>query len=174
MDSIITDISRLRIPSRLTTKAEVAELKLRERILEALPTAWCKGFGLVAIQIGVPVQYALYFFKGQPVHLLNPKILAYGNPILSKLEGCLSIPEKRITTVRYNDIEILNDGQTFAVSGLEAVIVQHEIDHMNGITIYDRAQNPYPDIGRNDQCPGCAREGVSIKWKKCKEHNRTA
>ena len=54
--------------------------------------------------------------------------------------------------------------------GLEAFVVAHEIDHLDGILITDRVPVEKTKTGRNDPCPMCAKNGIKIKYKKCKEH----
>lgn len=160
---IITNLDILRQKSKPITWEEIARLDLKKRIQEALTTSWTPGFGLAAVQIGLPLQYAWYQFRRQQVELINPKIIEMSEPSLLIGEGCLSIPGKRIDTIRYKEIKIENDKKLYYVSGLEACIVQHEIDHMNGILMYARAKDPYPKLGRNDLCL-C---GSGKKYKKC-------
>ena len=84
----------------------------------------------------------------------------------------MSIPGKIVNTERYHTItiedEILGRIQfTMAKDGLLPVIFQHEIDHMDGKTIFDRKRQPIrrnnQKIGRNQLCP-C---GSGKKYKKC-------
>jgi uncharacterized protein YecA (UPF0149 family) len=67
-----------------------------------------------------------------------------------------------ISIKRYNQIEFKNDGQLFSAEGKEAQIIQHEIDHMDGILIIDKEYKSN-NVGRNDPCP-C---GSGKKYKKC-------
>jgi len=172
-DPIITDIKTLRQVSKETTPEEIAQLELKARIIAALPSAWVQGFGLSAIQIGVPLRYAYLTLPDRwrhggglagVVELINPKITKFDRPCLFQGEGCLSLPGHRIDTIRYEQITMTNNGgPEFVVWGTPAVIVQHEIAHMNGKLIFDFAVNPYPHLGRNDRC-GC---GSGKKYKKC-------
>ncbi len=53
------------------------------------------------------------------------------------LHRCLSIPEKWFSTRRYGAIVLKNgDGETIVANGIEAIVIQHEIDHMDGKNIY--------------------------------------
>jgi peptide deformylase len=75
--------------------------------------------------------------------LINPVIIEKSTPIQVKGEGCCSFPGIRIDTLRYVyiTIEYLNEDlkpQVAAIQDLEAFCVTHEIDHLNGITIFDR------------------------------------
>jgi peptide deformylase len=163
-DRIVTDLHILQIKSKPTSIEEIAKLDLKNRLAAACQTGWVKGYGLAAIQIGLPLCYAWYQIPGQKaVELINPKIISKNRYGLHEKEGCLSIPYTRIDTIRFNEITFENNGQTFSATGLEAFIIQHEVDHINGLTIYNRAQNPFPKLGRNDPC-GC---GSGKKYKRC-------
>lgn len=93
------------------------------------------GCGLAASQVGLNkrlfiVRHDLY---------INPEILFYDNEIEST-EGCLSIPGLSYKVKRFNDIEIkayneFNQLIEKKLTGLEAIIFQHEFDHINGILI---------------------------------------
>lgn len=162
-DPIVTDVKQLRVLSRETTWQEVGALGLRNRIRAALPTAWCKGYGLAAIQIGVPVRYAWAQVGRNEIELLNPRIVRQEGPAMMEGEGCLSFPNRRGNTIRFREVEFESDGVLYSASGMEAVVIQHEIDHMNGVLYIDRLQNPYPKLGRNERCP-C---GSGKKYKIC-------
>lgn len=74
--------------------------------------------------------------------IINPEIEFQENPIDSS-EGCLSFPGRRETVKRFNNIKIraLNrENQFFTLSGDEmlSILIQHEIDHLNGILFIDR------------------------------------
>lgn len=170
MDYIITDEKILHQISKPTTWEEIKKLKLKERLQEAIKGAWIEGVGLAAIQIGIPLQYAWYKFK-DPVHngvyiegeLLNPVIKSKTDLTICR-EGCLSIPNHWAKTERYQRIELNNDGgPVFVTSVFEAWVIQHEIDHMNGILVTDIEKDKYHTLGRNDPC-GC---GSGKKYKKC-------
>ena len=98
-----------------------------------------KGIGLTAIQIEIPLQVAILRIPNkEPMNLYNPKIIEKQDPIKFN-ERCLSIPGLAILTRRYNTIIWENgDGQRYSADGIEAICVQHEVDHCNGLTILDR------------------------------------
>jgi peptide deformylase len=178
-DTIVTDNTFLRQKSKKTTWKQVEDLKLEEHIKAALPTAWTPGFGLAAIQIGVPLRFAYYTFpdpkdkeKRIEKKLLNPQILKASYPCIIK-EGCLSLPDKWYMVSRFMEIIYkpdYTDEQVYIVRGVEAQVIQHEIDHMDGLTIINRQVRSSEKIGRNEPCPECGKKGVVIKYKKCKEH----
>jgi peptide deformylase len=135
---------------------------------------------LAANQVGIDAQVAVVNVR-EPLVLINPKYVARENEIIYG-EGCLSFPNRAIRTKRYRDIVISteqseanwyfsgaeenSDGKSGWDKGnmkqdqenriLESVCIQHEIDHLNGITIHDREIKLEPTrakkkIGRNDK-----------------------
>jgi peptide deformylase len=133
------------------------------------------GIGLAANQVGIDAAVAVVNVK-EPIVLINPKIVSKEEEI-RYYEGCLSFPKKGCHTKRYKTIEVkvdnMESNMAFGtgdtdVDLLESVCVQHEIDHLNGMRILDRAQEltirrDKPKIGRNEPCP-C---GSEKKYKKC-------
>jgi len=169
---IITDIEYLRQISKETTKKEVELQNIVYLIQYALHKGWVFGYGLAAVQVGIPLAVGWYWLStdkgitpqalGEGHLLINPKILEMKEPIIKPGEGCLSIPGKTYTTKRYNRIVLMNDGHRCSAEGIEAQIIQHEVDHINGILISDREYHS-EKIGRNDPCY-C---GSEKKYKKC-------
>ena len=150
------------------------------------------GIGLAANQVGIDAQVAVVNVR-EPLVLINPKYIKKENEIIYG-EGCLSFPNHVIRTKRYRDIIISteqsesnwyfsgaeenSDGKSVWDKGnmnqdrenrlLEAVCVQHEMDHLMGKTIHEREVKLKPTkvekkVGRNDPCP-C---GSDKKHKKC-------
>jgi peptide deformylase len=114
-----------------------------------------KGVGIAAPQVHSPL--ALFIMASapnerypdapitEPTVIINPEILSHTNETEAGVEGCLSIPNKRISIRRYSSIEVrFQDLQgTFhhrKLSGFEARIFQHELDHLHGITLIEREQ----------------------------------
>ena len=99
--------------------------------------------GLAANQIGV--NSAVCIIKiNKPLILINPKIIGkFGKSFFQ--EGCLSFKGDYVLTERWTDIVVSDDNHTnelyfsFKKNALECVCIQHEIDHLNGITMFDRA-----------------------------------
>lgn len=139
-DNIITDKKILRQLSVLTTMKEVKDLKLRQRLKSANKNAWSKGCGLAAIQIGVPLRFAWFSIRNSDEILLNPEIINMTGKYIYKNEGCLSIPNSNIDVVRYQFIEYVSEGKLKSAMNFKAVVIQHEIDHMNGILNIDRKE----------------------------------
>ena len=127
------------------------------------------GIGLAANQVGIDAQVAVVNVI-EPLVLINPKIISRENEI-SYYEGCLSYPKKGVNTKRYEIVEVKSDNSesTMRFDGLESICVQHEIDHLNGKTIFDRKieigsyKRTEKKVGRNEPCP-CE---SGKKYKKC-------
>ncbi len=97
-----------------------------------------KGFGLSAIQIGITKSIAIIRAEKLNCNLINAKILEKNNLFRFKGEGCLSFPGLHIDTRRCLEILFESEGRQYSAEGLEAIIIQHEIDHLNGLTMFDR------------------------------------
>jgi len=134
---IPNELAILRQVARETSREEVERLNLVMRLIEANGTAWTNGCGLAAIQIGVPLRMAWLVINGYPLVLINPRI-EYGMGEYEVEEGCLSIPNKKTRVKRYDQIEYWNDGKLRKASGFKANVIQHEIDHMDGILNIDK------------------------------------
>lgn len=79
----------------------------------------------------------------QPIVMVNPEIVALSEQMLSGEEGCLSVENERGQVLRAETVTVLFysvEGQPteLTLSGFPARIVQHEIDHLNGILFVDR------------------------------------
>jgi len=100
-----------------------------------------KGIGLAAPQVASLQQLIAVEVNGQALLWANPKILeANGAGYLE--EGCLSIPDtlvnvKRAAEVWVQALNIDNRPVELKIEGLMARVVQHEIDHLNGVLIID-------------------------------------
>lgn len=148
---IITDINRLQHSCISVTKEDNILSIIKELKTTLLST---NGMGLSANQIGYnkAISY-IRFIKGfnrkLKKHdiveriLINPKIIDKNKKIIVKNEMCLSIPNVKVTTDRYSFILLQNQNEaletvTFPITGYEAIVIQHEIDHLNGKIIFDR------------------------------------
>ena len=99
----------------------------------------------------------------------NPQILEYvGEPKVLK-EGCFTWPKKVITAERYDSIILKYSNETGQeiireYEGLEAQVIQHEVNHLNGVEeIVEKNEEVPIKVGRNEMCP-C---GSGKKFKNC-------
>ncbi len=142
--------------------------KITEKINLFWEQGWTAGVGLATIQVGYNVRFAIY---EQPqtkkrIQLINPVITEKRGMRTFRREGCLSVPNCRVNTHRYANIAVrngFNEEETIIADGFEAQIIQHEIDHMDGILCLDREIAPFKDQPRNEPC-AC---GSGMKFKKC-------
>lgn len=94
------------------------------------------GLGLAAVQIGVAERAILV--RGQ--FFLNPKITVRSDTRSTFSERCLSIPgvtkqRTRSTMVKVQGMDEYGNARTVKFQGIDAACAQHEIDHLNGITL---------------------------------------
>lgn len=126
------------------------------------------GVGLSAIQIGIPkriiVTRARPTINSDFIVLINPVLKDSWDKMVYAGEGCLSFPGQKVNTERFKGVHVVDDlrdvGRVF--EGTLSVAIQHELDHLDGILLFDKAYHS-PTIGRNDPCK-C---GSGKKFKKC-------
>lgn len=103
------------------------------------------GVGLAATQLGV-LRRLLVFqasLDGEPTALINPRIEWSSDELSLAEEGCLSLPRvsmdvERPLHVRVSGRDVEGEPVAIEASGLEARVLQHEIDHLDGVLILDR------------------------------------
>jgi peptide deformylase len=177
MIKIVTDTSALKksIPTTTFTKEEqdLATAALLTAVTEQ------KGLGMSANQIGLNKRICVINVREEPLVLINPTIVEETEEKIMYFEGCLSLPKtmkKPIKTVRSYGVKVKADNfpdvldfstkerkheDINALFGdvdlLESVCVQHEIDHLNGLTIRDRQYTEtvrltaFAKLGRNER-----------------------
>ena len=154
------------------------------------------GIGLAANQVGIDAQVAVVNVR-EPLILINPEIVTKSDKV-TFYEGCLSYPGKGVRTERYETVEVktaqlegsmIFSGKTTGIEGakglwedkankqdtamrlLEAVCVQHEVDHLNGIVCMDRridtTYRAEKKIGRNELVT--IKKGDAVKVMKYKK-----
>lgn len=156
------------------------------------------GIGLAANQVGIDASVAVVNVRN-PIILINPEIVEQWDEV-PYYEGCLSFKGKGINTKRYKNIVITTeqeDGELYFSGAenpsdgkgswekesssrqeqelrlLETICVQHEIDHLNGMTIHDRQMITTiinkQKFGRNEIVMITdGKETKDLKWKKAK------
>ena len=124
-----------------------AEHQLAEQMLETL-YATGNGIGLAATQVGVLKRLIIVDIgekddeEYEPLVLFNPKLLSSEGEIIAE-EGCLSIPDvtadvKRPESIVVEGINLQRESVRIEADGLLARVLQHEIDHLNGVLFIDR------------------------------------
>lgn len=121
------------------------------------------GMGLSACQVGL--SYAVFAMIGQPNHVMfNPKIVDVSNETIELEEGCLSFPGVVAPITRPIHIKIRftgPDGETTTkkFTGMSARVVQHEMDHLNGVLFF----NHLPRIKREQIFKKAAKGKLNAK-----------
>lgn len=113
-------------------------------MMETLKAA--EGVGLAAPQVGKNVCLVIYQTPEVmqiPEALINPRIISHRMEEMVGIEGCLSVPEERREVSRFKKIRVEytdSEGKTRLKRAvdLEARIIQHELDHLDGILFVDR------------------------------------
>jgi peptide deformylase len=107
------------------------------------------ALGLAAPQLGILSRVIVVHSGLQfpPRALVNPRITECSEERASDTEGCLSIPGiivevERPVAIRLGAFDLGGNFETVEIAGLDARVVQHEIDHLDGILILDRAARP--------------------------------
>lgn len=102
------------------------------------------GVGLAAPQIGQNVRMVIVNSENGILHLINPEITKKSWAKETGEEGCLSVPKTFGKVVRHKKINCIfsdanGDKRKIQASGLFARIIQHELDHLDGILFIDKA-----------------------------------
>lgn len=118
--------------------------------------------GLAAVQINQPWRVVIVrrqFDKAAPPSfqaLINPRITRTDGPEIEEYEGCLSVPDyyakvKRAERIRFEALDLTGRSIVATAKGFLARVIQHEVDHLKGITIVDRVEEPETGFGRLNQ-----------------------
>lgn len=124
--------------ARKAEKATPADRQVAQDLLETLEAHKEGCVGMAANMIGVNKRIIAFDCDGTYMLMYNPEILRQKEPYQTE-EGCLSLEGKR-PCKRWNSIKVQYQNEDFAVriktfTGFTAEIIQHEIDHCNGILI---------------------------------------
>ena len=179
---IIKDRSKLETPCKTVSVKEGEEIGVR--LLHELRQSE-GGIGLAANQIGINKRVCVINVK-EPLVLINPNIIDVSEQKFKFAEGCLSFPNDKIKTLRHNWIKVHADNHDSTLvfsaesndinDAFECACVQHEIDHLDGITMFDREFKSEPiingvnapkKIGRNEKVTITkGTESKILKYKK--------
>ena len=149
------------------------------------------GLGLAANQIGIDSRVCVINCK-EPVVLINPEIVEKSEEMFVFQEGCLSFPEDQVRTHRHKWVKVKSDNHKstlhfttwegdddkdkYLTYAYEVACVQHEIDHLDGLTMFDRELKLEPwkrrtaKIGRNEKV--LIKKGSETKTIKYKKYEK--
>ena len=179
---IIKDKTKLEVKCSPVSITEGEEIGVR--LLHELRES-NNGIGLAANQIGINKRVCVINVK-EPLVLINPKIVEKSKEQFVFPEGCLSFPNDKVKTIRHESIVVEADNHDGRLSfsanskdindAFECVCVQHEIDHLDGITMFEREFKSEPlvrgvnapkKIGRNEKVTITkGKESKVLKYKK--------
>jgi len=133
-ESILREVAK---PIEKITKRHV---KLAEKMVAIMKDA--NGVGIAAPQVGVSERIVVIAPERKPIVLVNPSITETSGSQIGE-EGCLSIPGlygdvERFESVIVEAYDIKGRPIEFEMKGYPAVVVQHEIDHLDGILFIDK------------------------------------
>jgi peptide deformylase len=139
---------------------DFADTSLQRLIDDMIPTMYTRdGVGLAAPQVGESLQLAVVIpdpeefeqyarTAQEALIILNPRIVKHSWFQNKFEEGCLSVPDVYGIVKRWNNVTVefqdrYGTKKQISASGLMARILQHEIDHLNGILFIDKAEKTY-------------------------------
>ncbi len=150
---------RLQTPCAVVSDLDEARLAAQD-LLDTMDAGPPRTVGIAAPQIGIMARIAIVDTSRNPKHpggqgllvLVNPAIVAHAGEQFFR-EGCLSLPDYTANIRRHQfiTVEALSlDGQPLCIDaeGFEAVVLQHEIDHLDGILFLGRVANVKTDLFR--------------------------
>lgn len=111
-----------------------------------------RGIGLAAPQIGETVRITIAEEKnGKRYVLINPEIIEHSETKTPIREGCISFLEYRGMVPRYEYVKVKaldQEGKEYTVEGYDnfAMLLQHELDHLDGILYFDHLPNKEKDL----------------------------
>lgn len=120
--------------------------KLIQDMIETLRKA--QGLGLAAPQVGKSVRLCVVEFENKSHVLINPKIINFSKNKVIMEEGCLSFPKKFFSVTRPEKVKVIyldkkGKRSKIKADGILARIIQHEIDHLNGVLVIDKIKQRY-------------------------------
>ncbi len=145
LEIIVAPDPRLKKKAVPVERVDAATRKLMDDMLDTMYDA--PGVGLAAPQVGVSkriivVDPAREGEKPAPLKMANPEIVWASEETKPHEEGCLSLPEEYQEVVRPASIKVRyldeqNEIRTLDADGLLAVVIQHEMDHLEGLLFVD-------------------------------------
>lgn len=127
-----------------TDPVTVFDRKLRDLVRDLLDSTHMEGrAGVAATQIGSTRRVFAYHVEGELGYIVNPELVETGGELREIGEGCLSVPGLWYPTPRWETAVVRGvdqDNQPVVVrgEGLMAQMLQHEVDHLDGLVYLDR------------------------------------
>ncbi len=147
LDIITNPDPTLRLRSKKVEKNEVGRKSFKTLCEDMTQTMLKKdGVGLAAPQIGKNIRLIVVNTKQGVISMINPRLTKKSWAKEWGVEGCLSVPAtfgevRRHTGVSCEYLDIEGREQCLDAKGLLARVLQHEIDHLDGVLFIDKAKN---------------------------------
>ncbi len=145
MKVVIAPDQKLRVKTKLVKKVMPELLKIIEQMADLTKTYTDpEGVGLASTQIGRDEKFFIAKNKQKEFDpVFNPQIISIGKKTKVFFEGCLSIPNyygevTRPTSVKVRYMDYLGNLVTKTLTGIDAWIFQHEVDHLEGKLFVDK------------------------------------
>ncbi len=152
----------LKIVSSEVASEEVDKEEFQKFIDDLIETMYNSpgGIGIASPQVGVHKRIIVVDARNNKKTTVNHGLVVLINPVITYREGniivregCMSIPDYTGNVERNTKIVVKGFDRSFneleiETEGMEAVVFQHEIDHLNGLLFVDRVKNPLTDIFR--------------------------
>ncbi len=145
LDVIVAPDPRLKKKAQAVERVDAATAKLMADMLDTMYEA--PGVGLAAPQVGVHkriivVDAAREDDPPAPLKMANPEVIWASDEKKVHEEGCLSLPEEFENVERPDKIKVRyvdenNELRTIDAEGLLSVVIQHEMDHLDGVLFVD-------------------------------------
>jgi len=136
----------LRIKSEEVPLDEIKSARVQKLIDEMIETkTQDNGIGIAAPQVGINQRIIIVDLKDKPQAFINPRITKGSIRKVETEEGCLSVPGVFGYVKRHRKVHVKafdREGRKIKIDakGLEAVIFQHEIDHLDGVLFIDKVE----------------------------------
>ena len=116
--------------------------RIAGRMVELMHDA--DGVGLAATQIGIVRRFFVCTLDGEDRVLVNPVVTPVGDDTEVDEEGCLSLGPVRVRIERAVRVDVeardaTGEPVSLSLEGMDARVVQHELDHLDGVLLLDRA-----------------------------------
>ena len=148
----------LKQPTRPVARVDAPVGRLIDSLIKTM-RCHPRCVGLAAPQVGSPLRIAVMDATGHPkagpsahglLVLVNPQLTVAGEAILSR-EGCLSVPDftgnvRRAARVHLTAHDQSGSSYELWLEGFEAIVAQHEVDHLDGTLFLDQVANVKTDV----------------------------
>lgn len=131
---------------KTSREVEVVDERIKELIEDMKETMIAsEGVGLAAPQIGILKRIVIVMDGKKIIALVNPKIIEKEGSCID-YEGCLSVKKKTVKVARPEKVKVQaldenGNAIEFVAEGFFARVISHELDHLDGILIVDKAED---------------------------------